>query len=118
MRRLTLALVAVLAFATPALAKNVIPKQFQGNWCGQIDDDSSYVRTPKPCKIDESTTSMIITADKVDACKVLMVTRYRPKTEDYLVRLNCGDSAGTELYWLWLSDDKLTFGKYRGGGYR
>jgi len=100
-----------------AHAKDVVPQQFRGNWCGQADDPE-YVRTPKPCAADESTNPLKVTADTVDGCKVTMVDRYRPRDPDYIVRLKCGD-APTELYWLRPANGgKLYFDKFHGGGYR
>lgn len=129
MRRLLLTATAIVVLATPALAKDVVPQQFRGNWCG-IADEPDYVRTPKPCRPDEDMTSLTVTADEFyynaddgttyGRCKVLTADHYksRGKTRpEYLVRLKCGD-APTELYWLYLTDGKLFHDKFKGGGYR
>jgi hypothetical protein len=125
--KMLLAGVAALSIASiPVSAKDLVPTQFRGNWCG-LADDPEYVRTPKPCRPDEDMTSMTVTADKVyyhaddgttyGRCNVLMTDRYRPGKPEYIARLKCGD-APTELYWMYLSGGKLFHDKFRGGGYR
>jgi len=125
MKRLLLAAAAALAFATPALSKDIVPQQFRGNWCGLMDSDDGFVRTPKPCHSDEA-DSLTVKADETyynandgttfGHCKVLMTDPYKPGRPEYIVRLKCGDE--TELYWMYLSRGKLFHNKFKGGGYR
>jgi len=129
-RRLILAAVAALALAAPAAAKDLVPAQLRGNWCGGLDDPH-YARTTKPCRAAEDVTSMTVTADEVyyhaddgttyGRCGVLMVDKYKSwgkARPEYVVRLKCGD-ADAELYWLYLTSGKdLFYDKFRGGGYR
>src|SRR5262245_43029618 len=114
-----------VAVATPAAARDVVPQQFRGHWCGLESEmaDTGLQRVSRPCPTAEDVdTNLTVTADEIDGtaygrCKVLMADRYRPRSPDYIVRLKCGD-APTELYWLELHNGNLIHIKFRGGGYR
>jgi hypothetical protein len=111
----TVALIGALVAPTAILA-DTLPKQFLGNWCGPIDNETAgYVPTSKPCEPAEDVNSLTITPKELyyhatdgstfGHCKIGSVSKYPKEVDAYTAHLTCGKQRLNS--WFHLMDGKL-----------
>src|SRR5262249_18261627 len=102
-----------------AHAKDLVPRQFRGHWCGAVDSDDGYKRTTKPCAPAEDVSPLTVRANETyfhaddgttyGRCRVEAVSPYKPRGYRgvYLASMNCGDPTVDGLYWFYLENGRL-----------